>query len=146
AIRPDMSLQQILGQLLDQMGIKTMSRQIRQDGKACRLYQVDQTSKAQALDILARRSERRKATEERYALPVTPPPINVDNSGGCYTQKPPETDNLWVGLLVRWGASLGSWGVLATDGDMATIQLQNPIVQTVLTVPLVDLAVLDVAV
>lgn len=145
AIKPDMSPQQILGQVLDQMGIKTASRQIRQDGRRCRLYHVDQASKAHALDILARRAERRKATEERYLLPVTPPSINVYETRGCDTPNPLEMGNPWAGLVVRWGASLGSWVVLATDGDMATIQLQNPIIQTVRTVPLVDLVVLELA-
>ncbi|MBD2234878.1 plasmid replication protein, CyRepA1 family [Phormidium tenue] len=145
AIRPDMSPQQILGQLLDQMGIETASRQSRQDGRRCRWYQVDQASKAQALGILMRRVERRKATEERYSLPGTPPPINVYESGGCAPQKPPKKGDPWAGVLVLWGASLGSWVVLATDGDMATIQLQNPVVQTVRTVPLGDLVALEVA-
>jgi len=35
--------------------------------------------------------------------------------------------------------------VLSTEGGMATIQLQNPVVQTVRTVPLADLLPMDVA-
>lgn len=145
ALKPDMSPQQMLGQLLDQMGLATESRQVRQGKQRTRIYQIDQDSKAQALAILARRAERRQPMEDKPSEPVTPPPVNVQLPGGCDTQEPPYTVDSRVGRSVRWGASLGVWVVLSTEGSMATIQLQNPVVQTVRTVPLADLNPLDVA-
>ena len=146
SLKPEMRPQQILGQLLDQMGLTTLSRQLRQGNQQrTRSYQIDPDAKAQALAILARRAERRNASEHQASPPDTPPVVNDPTSRGCDTRNLPKTDDSWTGRQVRWGASLGAWMVLATEGDLATIQLQNPIVQTVRTVPLADLIALDLA-
>ncbi|MBD2429408.1 plasmid replication protein, CyRepA1 family, partial [Phormidium sp. FACHB-1136] len=146
SIKPEMRPQQILGQLLDQMGLTTLSRQLRQGNQQrTRSYQIDPDAKAQALAILARRAERRNASDHRASPPDTPPVINDQSFRGCDTRHPPKTDDLWVGQQVRWGSSLGYWVVLATEDESATIQLQNPIVQTVRTVPLADLIALELA-
>jgi hypothetical protein len=139
-IKPDMSPQQILGQLLDQMGLATVSRQVRDGKQRTRVYKIDQDAKATALAILARRAERRKANENQHSEPVAPPPITEQSLRGCDTPEPPKKLDPWVGRLVRWGASIGYWLVLATEGESATIQLQNPIVQTVRSVPLGELS------
>jgi hypothetical protein len=144
SLKPDMRPQQILGQLLDQIGLTTTSRQVRQgQQRRTRVYQIDPEAKAQSLAILARRAERRNASAHQTSPPDTPPAIDDHLLGGCDTPTPTEKRHPWLGQPVRWGASLGHWVVLATEGDLATIQLQNPIVQTVSTVPLADLMALD---
>jgi hypothetical protein len=142
SLRPDMTPQQILGQLLDQMGIATVSRQYRDGGKVRRAYSVDQDAKDAALAVLDRRAARRSALAE----PVTPPPVYEYEPGGCDSQIPPIERCSWAGQVVRFGTSLSPWVVLSTDADMATIKMQNPVYQTVRTVPLADIACLEVAV
>ena len=123
SIKPDrMTPQQIMGQLLDQMGVETRSRQFRAGGKLQRAYSIDQASKTVALDILTRRAERRKATDDQYSTPVTPPPDDVYNPGGCDSPNPPEKGDPWVGAEVCMGSSLSPWLVLAVEGDQATIK------------------------
>jgi hypothetical protein len=146
SLKPEMRPQQILGQLLDQMGLPTTSRQLRQGNQQrTRAYQIDPDAKAQALAILARRAERRNGSDHQTSPPDTPPMVNDYILRGCDTFDPPKTDDSWVGQHVRWGSSLGVWRVLATEGESATIQLQNPSVQTVRTVPLADLIALELA-
>ncbi|QQE67623.1 hypothetical protein GFS31_43360 (plasmid) [Leptolyngbya sp. BL0902] len=146
ALKPAMRPQQILGQLLDQMGLPTTSRQTRQGHpKRIRIYQIDPDAKAQALAILARRAERRNGSDHQASTSDTPPMVNDHTWRGCDTLNLPKTDDSWVGQHVRWGSSLGLWRVLDTEGGSATIQLQNPVVQTVRTVPLADLIALELA-
>lgn len=146
ALKPEMRPQQILGQLLDQMGLTTTSRQLRQGKqRRTRAYQIDPEAKAQALAILTRRAERRHANENWDCSPDTPPTIHDHPLGGCVTPNAPKSDDWWIGRQVQWGNSLGIWAVLATDGDRVTIQLQNPIVPTVRTVPLADLRATELA-
>lgn len=146
ALKSEMSPQQILGQLLDQMGLTTTSRQVRQgQQRRTRAYQIDLDAKAQALAILARRAERRHASKNRDSPSDTPPGIHEHSLEGCDKTSLPEKDNPWLGQPVRWGNSLGTWVVLDTEGGLATIQLQSPIVSTVRTVPLADLIALDLA-
>jgi len=142
SIHADMSGAQILGQLLDQMGIATDSKQLRVEGDRKRVYWIDQEVKAQQLAILQRRAQRRNPAPIPEPEPVTPPLQLETLQGGCDRAESPYTRDPWVGLVVRFGTSLGFWVVLATDGDMATIQLQNPLVPTVRSVPLADLTAL----
>lgn len=93
-LRDSMSPAQILGQLLNQLGLKTKSRQHRVEGKRKRTYALDQESKGLALEILQRRAERRgeKNDQERRetdhpSLPVTPPRLMIHDSAGCDGEK-----------------------------------------------------------
>ncbi len=134
-ITDDMTPQQVLGQLLDQIGIGTTSRQYRDSGQRRRAYAINQDALSGAIAILARRAERRNATNKQPSEPVTPPPVYESIEGGCDALNPPETGTLQNDELVRYGGSLSPWAVLAADGDMVTIQMQNPLVKTVLRVP-----------
>jgi hypothetical protein len=146
SLKPEMRPQQILGQLLDQMGLPTIARQTRQGHpRRIRVYQIDPDAKAQALAILTRRAERRQASENPGSSPDTPPGISEFTIRGCDLSEPPKSGHPWLGQQVKWGTSLGIWRVLAIEGEQATIQLQNPVVQTVQTVPLADLMLLKLA-
>lgn len=135
-IRPDMTAQQMLGQLLDQVGLSTESQQFRGNGERRRRYYLDQQVKADALDIISRRAQRRQAAQQP---PVTPPPICSDESLGCDTSEPPEIGNSWRGRAVRWRESMSPWLVEAVNGDLATIRIQNPFYQTQMEVPISEL-------
>ncbi|MGB3309536.1 MAG: plasmid replication protein, CyRepA1 family, partial [Nodosilinea sp.] len=136
SVNEAMAPQQVLGQLLEQIGISTTSRQIRDGEKRRRAYAIDQEALAGAIAILDRRAERRKALDKQPSIPVTPSPSMETLAGGCDTLEPPDTGISCAGELVRYGNSIGLWAVLATEGDTATIQLQNPLAKTVLQVPI----------
>jgi hypothetical protein len=91
SIHADMSGAQILGQLLDQIGIATDSKQVRIGGNRTRLYWIDQDVKTQNMAILERRALRRKPAIETEVEPVTPPPKLELIQGGCDTLETPKT-------------------------------------------------------
>ncbi|MBD2111722.1 MULTISPECIES: plasmid replication protein, CyRepA1 family [Cyanophyceae] len=144
SINSDMSGAQILGQLLDQVGIATESKQLRVDGDRKRIYWIDQAVKAQQLAILQRRAQRRNPAQTPEPAPVTPPPQLEILQGGCDRAKPPYTGDSWVGAEVQMRASLSPWLVTAVNGETATIK--NTLSGFIRSAALADLQLLEVAV
>ena len=137
SIHADMSGAQILGQLLDQMGIVTESKQLRVNGDRKRVYWIDQEVKGQQLAILQRRAQRRNPAPIPEPEPVTPPLQLEILQGGCDRAESPYTRDPWVGAEVRMGSSISPWLVLAIDGDQA--QIQNTLNGFVRSAPLASL-------
>lgn len=76
-----MSPNQILGQLLEQIGLKTESKQFRQHGKRKRCYWLNQNHHAYLLEIIERRAKRGK-TQLPLAPTDTPlSDISVEKTG-----------------------------------------------------------------
>ncbi|HEY9878156.1 MAG TPA: plasmid replication protein, CyRepA1 family [Leptolyngbyaceae cyanobacterium] len=92
-VHQNMSAAQILGQLLEQLGLKTCSQQYREGGKHKRRYWLDAAVAGDAFAVLQRRAARNQAHAGDTAA-VTPPPVSSYEEGGCYTQEPPAIGDL----------------------------------------------------
>lgn len=132
-VRPEMSSAQILGILLNQLGLKTKGQQYREAGRRIRRYQLDQQALNSAIAVLKRRAQTRQESTPR---PVTHPPV-IDNYQGVsdrleapeMKESPrtlPNPPSLEQGAVV-WCAKIGieaaiasiNWGnatIVTTDG------------------------------
>lgn len=76
-----MSPNQILGQLLEQIGLTTESKQFRQDGKRKRCYWLNPTRHAQLVEIIERRAKRRKPQLPSAPIDTPLSDISVERPG-----------------------------------------------------------------
>lgn len=116
-IKDTMSGAQILGMLLQQLGLKTQSQQYREGGDRKRRYWLNPEIWQDALDVLNRRRRRREAAQQQASHT---PPIE-DQHRVCDTTNAPTHKDLAPGALVRLVSSGADALVEAIEGAIATL-------------------------
>jgi len=132
-IKDTMSGTQILGMLLQQMGLKTQSKQYREGGRRKRQYWLDPAAWQDAIAVLKRRQQRRDAVQQQVSHT---PPIGEQNMRVCDTAEPLATNVFRPGNIVKVLANSAIFLIEEINGAIAT--LTDEIGQSFIA-PLVDL-------